>query len=470
MINVAKCINKIVNSKYRKKQCLLEELVHFKRGINITSYEMVSGNYPVVSAGVSYSGYHNVYNVSGPSITISASGANAGIVKYHNYNFWAADCLYSDRSTNIDFANYFLKFLQSIITNLQRGAAQPHVYAKNVNRLYVEIPENDIQCEITKILVNYDKLIENNNKRIKILEDMAESLYKEWFVRFRFPGYENISMDDGELGKIPVCFKVVKVKEVLDQYIGGGWGNDDFSKDFPIGAYVIRGTDFPSVTIGDVSTCPYRYHKKSNYESRVLKENDIVFEISGGTSEQPVGRAVLIRKGILRQFSNQVICASFCKLLRPNYKLITPNYFYYWLKYLYDTRIIDRYQLQSTGIINFKFEYFLKKGIVLLPPSMYMDLFEKKVKDIKEQIDVLSMQNSKLVQQRDALLPRLMSGKLEVNIDNSNHGKESFGEILTLSQYKQQLLQGMAARASSISENDIKAAYEAYVNDRSKKN
>lgn len=93
---------------------------------------------------------------------------------------------------------------------------------------------------------------------------------------------------------------------------------------------------------------------------------------------------------------------------------MSPYYFYYWMKFLYDTRIIDRFQLQSTGIINFKFEPFLRRGDVVLPPKEVMLAFEKQVSLCHKEMNQLAKQNSLLARQRDLLLPRLMSGKLEV--------------------------------------------------------
>ncbi len=84
------------------------------------------------------------------------------------------------------------------------------------------------------------------------------------------------------------------------------------------------------------------------------------------------------------------------------------------MKFLYDTRIIDRFQLQSTGIINFKFEFFLNKGDVLVPPKELMNQFSDIVEQIYYEKAVIARQNENLIRQRDLLLPRLMSGKLEV--------------------------------------------------------
>jgi type I restriction enzyme S subunit len=291
------------------------------------------------------------------------------------------------------------------IQNLNQGLLSNHV---------ASIPNINIQNKITFILSAYDNLIENNNKRIKILEQMAENLYKEWFIRFRFPGHETTKLVASEMGKIPASFNMKKMQDVFEYYIGGGWGNDVSDKDFSEEASVIRGTDFPYVKKGDLSTCPVRYHKASNYRSRKLEDGDIILEVSGGTAEQPVGRTVLVSQQLIDRFNGRVICASFCKLVRLNKKVISPYFFYYWMQFLYNTRIIDRFQLQSTGIINFKFEHFLKKGCVMLPPRDLMEQFERLIIPIHSEIEKLSMHNENLIKQRDLLLPRLMSGKLAV--------------------------------------------------------
>lgn len=291
----------------------------------------------------------------------------------------------------------------------------PSIQPKDIEKISIDMPDLDEQKAIASVLSTYDDLIEKNNRKIEILQEMAEELYKEWFVRFRFPGYKTIGMKNSILGKIPDNFNTAKMTDIFDDYIGGGWGNDNENVQYCVPAYVIRGTDFPSVAKSDTSTCPYRWHKKSNYRSRQLKPNDIVIEISGGTAEQPVGRAVLVDESLIKQFENKVICASFCKQVTLKQDIISPIYFYYWMKFLYDTRMIDRFQLQSTGIINFKFEYFVRKGDVLLPPKQLMKKFNDIVATMRENVSKLAQQNNLLKQQRDLLLPRLMSGKLEVS-------------------------------------------------------
>ena len=153
-------------------------------------------------------------------------------------------------------------------------------------------------CELSSllpaaILSAYDELIENNNRRIAILEKIAEEIYREWFVRLRFPGHEKVKVVKG----VPEGWKVKRFRDILESYIGGGWGNDSKDINFPIPGFVIRGTDIPKFDNGLFDDGVLRYHKASNYKSRKLQENDIIFEVSGGSKDQllpaagPTGRA-----------------------------------------------------------------------------------------------------------------------------------------------------------------------------------
>ena len=352
-------------------------------------------------------------------IILGRVGAYCGSVMYCSGKFNATD---NTLITTCDtskivyvFAYYLLKLYN--LNNFAGGAAQPLITQSILKRLKCDIPDVSTQLRVISILLAYDNLIENNNKRIRLLEQMAENLYKEWFVRFRFPGHEKAEFESSKLGKLPSSFRVTYMGEVFDEYIGGGWGNDDLSEDFPVEASVIRGADFPKVWQYDVSTCPRRYHKANNYKSRQLKDGDIVMEISGGTSEQPVGRTVLVTQDMINRFNDgKVICASFCKMIRLKKEIISPYFFYYWMHYLYDTRIIDRYQLQSTGIFNFKFESFMKKGALMIPPKELQEAFDKQIIPIFKEINQFAIQIESLSRQRDLLLPRLMSGKLEVKV------------------------------------------------------
>lgn len=150
----------------------LNEIGQFVRGKNITSEQMIYGEIPVISAGIQPAGYHNKSNVNGNSLTMSASGANAGYLQYNLEDVWAADCSYYQNNENIWFVYCSLNFIESAIKNLQVGAAQPHVYPKNINKLNIIIPEE-------KYIKLFQKTVNPMFEEIKILKQKNKNLIKQ---------------------------------------------------------------------------------------------------------------------------------------------------------------------------------------------------------------------------------------------------------------------------------------------------
>lgn len=147
----------------------------FVRGKNITAAKMIEGDIPVISAGLQPSGYHNKANVFGANLTISASGANAGYLQYHMNDIWAADCSYYQDGATIWFVYNTLKYLQPVISNLQCGAAQPHVYPKNINKLCVLIPRKELMYKYNDFVkAYYDeiKILNQNNRLLTKQRDL----------------------------------------------------------------------------------------------------------------------------------------------------------------------------------------------------------------------------------------------------------------------------------------------------------
>lgn len=338
-------------------------------------------------------------------------GDHTECFKYIDFNF--VQCSDGLKIIKVD-PNYIVpKYLYYalLLSYCKAGFYERHF--KLLKHTQIPLYSLDVQKKIVDLLSNYDEQISINARKIKLLKEEIYELFKEWFIRFRFSNNQ-IIFKDTTLGRIPNDFKIEKMKNVIDDYIGGGWGEETKDKMYSQDAYVIRGADFPYVSNGEAETCVYRYHKVSNYKQRKLEEDDIIIEISGGTEEKPVGRTIIVTKGILDKLDNKAICASFCKRLKINNKMVSSVYFHFWMNYLYETRIIDRYQLQSTGISNFKFEYFLKKCDIIIPPEKLMNKFTDIAYDMLREIDILANQNRNLLKQQNMLLPRLISGKIEV--------------------------------------------------------
>lgn len=154
----------------------ISDIGEFVRGKNITAVEMVEGIIPVISAGLQPSGYHNESNVSGPSITVSGSGVNAGFVSFHLHDIWAADCSYNNSSKHIHCLYVIMKDIQSQITELQKGTAQPHVYPKELNPFEISFPKYEVLDKLELHLQKLFLLIEDNDKEISILQQMQTAL------------------------------------------------------------------------------------------------------------------------------------------------------------------------------------------------------------------------------------------------------------------------------------------------------
>lgn len=170
--------------KAELKVCTTDEIItgtisdigEFVRGKNITAAEMVEGNIPVISAGLQPSGHHHKSNVSGPSITVSGSGVNAGYVSFHLHDIWAADCSYNNSSCYIHCLYVMMKDIQAQITELQKGTAQPHVYPKELNPLEITYPNSDILNKLEQSLSKIFAVIEDNDNEIAKLKKMQTVL------------------------------------------------------------------------------------------------------------------------------------------------------------------------------------------------------------------------------------------------------------------------------------------------------
>ena len=128
--------------------------------------------------------------------------------------------------------DYFCLFLETSagLHELQGkavGSTMPNINSSIVRSLELPVPPLTTQRKIVGVLSAYGDLIENNNRRIKLLEEMAQRIYREWFVDFRYPGHENVPLMHSELGPIPEGWISGSLREVVGYHVGGGWGADE---------------------------------------------------------------------------------------------------------------------------------------------------------------------------------------------------------------------------------------------------
>lgn len=318
-------------------------------------------------------------------------------------------------NNKIVFPDYLVYYLLAPAQQYQllgsaNGATVAHVNIPVIRNMPVEIPSLQTQKTVAKILSSYDNLIENNQKQIKLLEEAAQRLYKEWFVDLRFPGHENTPIVDG----VPDGWKRMHLENLIAFEIGGGWGEEYPIQQSENGAYVIRGTDLLGLTHGNVTSIPFRYHSNTNLESRILKDGDIVFEVSGGSRTEGVARTALITSQLLNTWEKAVMCASFCKLVRPVSKELS-SYLFYHFQYLRESGQTEEYDKRSaSSIVNYRWKDFLSHEIILKPRDAVLQQYNNLAEDYYKQIITKSVQIETAKMTRDRLLPKLMSGEIEV--------------------------------------------------------
>ena len=376
---------------------------------------LYGGIYPFVqtgdikAAGFRINEYSQTYNEAGLAqsklwkegtlcITIAANIADTAILGF--------DACFPDSvigfvpyegKCDVRFVKYFFDIFQARMKSIAVGAAQDNLSLEKLLTFKIPTPPLPTQRKIASILSAYDDLIENNLKRIKLLEEKAQLHYKELMQEM---SYSKTKQEE-------------YIKDCLAFYIGGGWGEEDYKEKFTEAAYVIRGTDIPDTRSGNISGIPLRFHKESNLASRKMQIGDIVFEVSNGQINN-IGRTVLVSQRLLGQFDKLVMCASFAKLIRVNEK-VSPEFFYLYLNEGQENGLLYQYKSNSAnGINNFAFETFIDEVKITIPKETELKAFTEKVKPIFTLISTLGEQNSKLSAARDILLPKLMNGQIEV--------------------------------------------------------
>ncbi len=322
-----------------------------------------------------------------------------------------------DESRHDPFFVYYL--LQTRIEHLKAiagGAATPIINKSTFSQIEINIPPLATQQRIARILSVYDELIENSQQRIKILESMARALYREWFVHFHFPGSENHPRVASVLGDIPLGWEVKSFGDLLVSMTGGDWGSEQSEDRDTEEVIVVRGADFDEVAYGGQIRSPVRYIKSSSFLSRGLKVGDVIIENSINAKSRSVGTTLLVDRHVLKRLGHDAIAASFCKVLRPHDPKLAPLVHLRARHLREDARMEYFQNVAANGIANFQAQKFAKEeGLILPKDDAVLTKLIEPITLIFQRIGVAADQLSNLRRTRDLLLPRLVSGQIDVD-------------------------------------------------------
>ena len=279
------------------------------------------------------------------------------------------------------------------------GAKVRHTSPGRICSVEVLLPPVHVQHKIASILSAYDDLIENNLRRIKILEEMAQSLYKEWFVDFRFPGHEKVKMVDSPLGMIPEGWKTPSVGEEL-QVLGGG------TPDTQVEAYYAEGsinwytpsdlTASASVFV-DASSRRITEEALKSSSAKLFPPYSVMM-----TSRATIG---VVAINTTEAATNQgfIVCL-------PNER-VPVSYLYHWFK---GTRELFENLASGATFKELRRSTF-REIPILVPSAEVMADFASVCQPVMDLLLALQRKNTVLRQTRDLLLPKLISGEIDVS-------------------------------------------------------
>ena len=271
------------------------------------------------------------------------------------------------------------------------GATVAHVNLPAIRNLKIELPEKSVQDKIGTILVTYDDLIENNQKQIKLLEEAAQRLYKEWFVDLNFPGHENTKIVDG----VPEGWSIYPFSSKVDVMSGGTPKTsipDYYNGKIPFytpkdndGAFFAYKTQM-NITEGGLKNC----------NSRLYPPKTVII-----TARGTVGKTTILAVPMAMYQS--------CYALK-----MKENDAPYYLFFALNNEIKALQTMANGGVFNTIIGKTFDSINIQIPKDPLIYGFEETVRPFMEQIKNKLQANSKLVEARDRLLPKLMSGEVEV--------------------------------------------------------
>lgn len=373
------------------KRIKLGQALAFQRGFDITKTQQTDGSIPIVSSS-GVSSHHNVAKADPPGIVIGRKGT-LGTVHFLNMSYWPHDTtlwVKDFKGNDPRFLYYFLKTLR--LENFDTGSSNPTLNRNHLHKIDVIFPANvETQRKIAGILSAYDDLIENNRRRIAILERMAEELYREWFVRMRFPGYQNTTFVKG----VPEGWEITRLSDIAEVNPETISNSNRLER--------IHYVDISTVTTNQIGIpVEYTFGEAPGRARRVVKHGDTIW-----SSVRPGNRVFAL---VQNPIPNLIVSTGFA-VLRPK-EGIPFSYVHNTVA----TQVFTDYLVsvaKGSAYPATSFEDF-ENAQILKPSDSILLAYDKHCERLFTQVWQLSQTISKLIESREAVLSRLISGRLNV--------------------------------------------------------
>ncbi|MEJ7893729.1 MAG: restriction endonuclease subunit S [Solirubrobacteraceae bacterium] len=379
------------------RETTLGDVLTLQRGFDLPARDRLDGPYPIVSSS-GVTGYHSVAKVDPPGVVIGRYGS-LGSVHWLTEPYWphnTALWIKEFKGNDPRFTSYLLR---TISHDGSAAAAVPGVNRNHLHALRVRVPDVVTQRRIAAVLTSFDELIAINERRIDVLEGLARSLYREWFVRYRFPGHE-LHRDDGSAaGEPPNGWPTGNVEDFLN-VVGGGTP----SKREP--AYW-NGGSVDWYTPSDLTRSSNRFAHESSDRITDLGVQKSAARLFPPGSVLMTSRATL---GVLAIATSTATCNQGFIVISPS-DGIPPTFVYEWLS---DQE--SRLRSIATGATFKEITKGAFKRFPFVMPSVdVMAVFTDVVSPIERQIATLECASRAHARTRDLLLFRLVSGRLDIS-------------------------------------------------------
>ena len=343
------------------------------------------------------------YIFDGAYLLIAEDGENLkskkqNIAQVVEGQFWVNNHAHIVQGNELCDTRYLCYLLNSMdLSGYVTGSAQPKLSQANLNAVTLFLPSISIQKKIVEYLYMFDKKIAVNQQINDNLQQQLSAIFREWFI------------DASESAEWPRG----TFADLIDHTISGDWGKDAPTGNYTEMVYCIRGADIPEVKAGNKGKMPTRYILPKNYAAKQLVDGDIVVEISGGSPSQSTGRAAAVSTSLLARYDKGMVCTNFCKALKPitGYSM----YVYHYWQHLYDLGVFFSYENGTTGIKNLDINGFIETEPISLAPVELVMKFDAFCQSIFSKVYANGLENEQLALVRDTLLPKLMSGEIDVS-------------------------------------------------------
>ena len=296
------------------------------------------------------------------------------------------------------FYYYYFKSPLSPVSTIVSQCAQAGIRGSDLSNLEVICPSRDIQDKIVDILSAYDDLIENNQKQIKLLEEATQRLYKEWFIDLRFPGHENVGIVDG----VPEGWNIRPFNEVFSYVRGKSYKSSELSESEGVLLVNLKNIN----AFGGYKRNAEKRYLGTYKADQSLDAGDIVMGVTDMTQERRlVGHVAIVPDlGENMTFSMDLI-----KLIP---KSVTRGYLYSAMRFGRYSEQISPFA-NGVNVLHLKPEAIMNM-IMVVPSRDVLERYENLFESYRRKIELLEKQSNYLTEARDRLLPKLMSGEIEV--------------------------------------------------------